>query len=113
MAWTIDAALEDDAIERIKKTDQGYSFWLKKIPTEISVVLSINPSRGGYNFHLSHYIHTPKQIGPYRPSRPWGDDAAYALHLAVTAITQHYRDAVNDGRVPNSSWLIKNKFGDS
>ena len=111
MAWTIAAALEDEAIERTEKTDKGYSFWLKGIPTEISILLSINPDRGGYNFHLSHFIHTPRQIGEYRPSRPWGDDEAYALRLAVTAITQYYRDAVNAGMTPSSGWLIENKHG--
>lgn len=111
MPWTIDAALEDEVIERTEKTDYGYSFWLIGIPTEIQVVLSINPARGGYNFHLSHFIHTPKQIGPYRPSRPWGDDEAYALRLAITAITQHYKDAVNAGLAPSKSWLVKNESG--
>lgn len=109
MAWTIDAALEDEAIEKTKKTNEGYSFWLKGIPTEIRVVLSINPVFGGYNFQLSHFIHTPKQIGPYRPSRPCGDDDAYALHMAITTITQHYREAVNAGLSPNSAWLIPNQ----
>ncbi|MBS2781221.1 hypothetical protein [Aeromonas salmonicida] len=111
MAWTIEAALEDEAIECTEKTDEGYSFWLKGIPTEIRVVLSTNPTRGGYNFHLSHFIHTPKQIGPYRPSRPWGDDEAYALHLAVTSITQYYRDAVKVGVAPNADWLVENEPG--
>lgn len=111
MAWTIDAALQDEAIERTEKTDEGYSFWLKGIPIEIRVVLSINPARGGYNFHLSHFIHTPKQIGPYLPSRPWGDDEAYALRLAVTAITQYYSDAVKAGIAPCSEWLIANESG--
>lgn len=111
MPWTINAALEDEAIERTEKTNEGYSFWLKGIPTEIQVVLSINPARGGFNFHLSHFIHTPKQIGPYHPGRPWGDDEAYALRLAVTAITQHYNNAVNAGLAPSSDWLIQNKLG--
>jgi len=111
MPWTIDAALEDDAIERTEKTNEGYSFWLKGIPTEIQVVLSVNPASGGYNFHLSHFIYTPKQIGPYQPSRPWGDYEAYALHLAVIAITQYYRDAINAGLAPSSAWLIANESG--
>ena len=88
MAWTIEAALENDSIEKTEISGQGYSFWLKGIPVQIRVVLSVNPAQGGFNFYLSHFIHTPKQIGPYHPSHPWSDDQAYALRLAVTAITQ-------------------------
>lgn len=108
MAWTIESALADEAIEKTEKTGQVYSFWLKGIPVEIQVVLSVNPERGGFNFHLSHSIHTPKQIGPYHPSRPWGDDQAYALHLAVTAVTQYYKEAISAGIAPSAKWLIPN-----
>lgn len=109
MPWTIEAALEDEAIERTETTNEGYSFWLRGIPIEITVMLSINPVRGGYNFYLSHTIHTPTQLGPYHPSRPWGDDEAYALHLAVSAITQYYKEAKAAGHTPQPNWLIKNK----
>jgi hypothetical protein len=108
MAWTIDAALTDESIDRAEKTVRGYSFWLKGIPTEIQVALSVNPAEGGFNFHLSHVIKTPDQITPYTPGRPWGDYEAYALRLAVSAITQQYNIAVRKGRVPASEWLIPN-----
>jgi len=111
MTWTIDAALEDQAIERTQQTEEGYSFWLKGISTEIRVILSFNPVRGGFNFHLSHFIRTPNQIGRYTPGRPWGDDEGYALHLAVTAITQYYGEAVKAGINPSPDWLIENKSG--
>jgi len=67
------------------------------------------PAAGGYNFHLSHVINTPSQIGAYHPSRPWGDDAPYTLHLAVTAITQHYKQAIKEGNEPTAQWLVPNK----
>jgi hypothetical protein len=111
MPWTIESALDDEAVEKTETTGQGYSFWLKGIPVEIQIVLSVNPARGGFNFHLSHFIHTPKQIGPYYPSRPWGDDQAYALHLAVTAITQYYKEAINAGLAPSAKWLVPNEHG--
>jgi len=111
MPWTIDKALKDEAIERTEITNKGYSFWLKGIPTQIHVILSVNPAQGGFNFHLSHFIRTPKQADPYCPSRPWGDDEAYALHMAVTSITQYYREAVNAGISPSSEWLIQNTYG--
>lgn len=108
MAWTIEEALVDEAIERTEKTNEGYSFWLKNIPTEISIVLSVNPVAGGFNFQLSHSIHTPIQIMAYHPSRPWGDDEAYALHLAVCTITDYYKQAINKGHIPSETWLIAN-----
>lgn len=100
--------ISQEGIAKFEPTHGGFSFWLKDIPTEISIVLSINGVRGGFNFHTSHAIKTPLQDGPYRPSRPWGDDAAYALHLAVTSITQHYRDAVASGLMPSPNWLVAN-----
>lgn len=111
MPWTTKSALDDKAIEKTEITDQGYSFWLNNIPVEIRIVLSVNPARGGFNFHLSHYICTPKQIGPYHPSHPWGDDQAHALRLAVTAITQYYNEAINAGCPPSAEWLVPNKHG--
>ncbi len=35
MAWSIDTALQDDAIEHFEKTFDGFSIWLKDIPVEI------------------------------------------------------------------------------
>ncbi|EKO3494031.1 hypothetical protein LO872_000679 [Vibrio fluvialis] len=109
MAWTIEDALDESAIEHSETTFEGYSFWLKKIPIKITVVLSVNPQRGGFNFSLSHYIYTPTQSGVYRPSVSWGDDEAYALHLAVSAVTQHYDEAIKNGYEPSESWLIPNQ----
>lgn len=104
----VEHTLTQPGIEKFMPTLNGYSFWLKDIPEEIKIVLSVNGERGGFNFHLSHLIKTPKQIGPYQPSRPWGDDAAYALHMAVTSITKHYDDATKAGLKPEAAWLIPN-----
>ncbi|MCK4829333.1 hypothetical protein KA005_77130 [bacterium] len=106
MAWTIDEALEDEAIEKFEKTIEGFSIWLKGIPTEIKISLSYNGVRGGFNYHLSHAIQTPEQLGPYRSSRPWGDDLAYALHLAITTITQYYNISVKNDNEPSENWLV-------
>ena len=102
----IQATMAQDGIASFDATHSGFSFWMKDIPIEIMIVLSINGERGGFNFCTSHAIKTPLQAGPYHPSRPWGDDAAYALHLAVTSITQHYREAVNAGLKPDTTWLV-------
>ncbi len=106
MAHTIQGALSNEFIEKSEITRAGYSFWLQGIPVEIQVVISTNPVEGGFNFRTSHAIHTPKQIAAYRPSHPWGDDEAYALHRAVTSITGEYRIAVNAGLTPSPSWLV-------
>lgn len=111
MPWPIESDIDEESIEKTEATDQGYSFWLKGIPIEIQIILSVNPAMGGFNFYLSHFIHTPKQIGPYHPSRPWGDNQAYALHLAATAITQHYRDAIKAGFASSAKWLVPNERG--
>lgn len=108
MAHTIQSALENEHIERSERTHHGYSFWLKGIPQEIRVVLTVNAVEGGFNFRTSHAIHTPDQLGPYKPSHPWGDDEAYALHRAITSITGHYAIAVRGGLAPDPAWLVPN-----
>ena len=42
MTWTIKSALESGAIQKTEPTVDGYSFWLRGIPTEIRVTLSVN-----------------------------------------------------------------------
>lgn len=106
MPHTIESALNSEFIERSEATHAGYSFWLKGIPVEIKVVISINPVEGGFNFKTSHVIHTPKQIGAYRPSHAWGDYPEYALHRAVTSITGEYGIAVKAGLKPSTDWLV-------
>ncbi len=106
MPHTIESALSNEFIERSEATHAGYSFWLKGIPVEIKVVISINPVAGGFNFNTSHAIYTPKQDGPYRPSHPWGDYQEYALHRAITSITGEYAIAVRAGLKPSSDWLV-------
>jgi hypothetical protein len=95
-------------VARLEATPLGYSFWLKGTPTEIRVVLSVNGEQGGFNFHTSHVIKTPKQLEPYYPNRRWGDDAGYALHLAVTSLSRNYAEAVGAGLTPAKDWLIPN-----
>lgn len=100
--------LAQPGVEKFHATSSGYSFWLKGIPTEIKIMLSVNGERGGFNFHTSHVIQTPKQLGAYRTSSPWSDNASYALHLAVTTLTQGYGEAINAGLQPDAAWLVPN-----
>ncbi|MCA4963571.1 hypothetical protein [Pseudomonas sp. Y24-6] len=111
MPWTIESALDNECLEHTEKTLRGYSFWLKGIPTEIQVVLYVNAQKGGFNFHLSHLIYTPEQANVYQPSQLRGDYEAYALHSAISAVTDFYSIAVKAGHVPCKSWLLENVNG--
>jgi len=58
-------------------------------------------------FSASHAIKTPTQIGPYRTSNRFADSPGYALHKAISGLTNYYREAVNAGYEPAESWLVK------
>tara|TARA_R110000787_G_scaffold68468_8_gene153128 strand:+ start:165 stop:2141 length:1977 start_codon:yes stop_codon:yes gene_type:complete len=57
-------------------------------------------------FKTSHAIHTPLQAGPYWTSRPYDDDAGYALRRAITGLTDYYRDAIDHDLKPSEGWLV-------
>lgn len=110
MAYKIEDAFSSDSISKYGANDENtYWFSLKDILTIVTVAISKGKMAGrdGYNFKLSHYIKTPQQAGPYRPGRQWGDDKAYALHQAVSAITHYYDMAIENGDKPSEKWLIK------
>ncbi|WP_332305843.1 hypothetical protein [Rhizobium sp. GR12] len=74
------------------------------------VQIDLEDIGNGYTrFHHSHAIHTPTQIGPYRPSRDFDDDPAYAMHRAVTSIVDYYREAVRKGHTPERKWLVDSR----
>lgn len=106
MSWTVERALDERAIEKYTLRNDGVSLWLKGIDREIKIILSINLVSGGVNFYTNYAIKTPEQMSAYIPSREWGDDQAYALHLAVTSFTQYYDLAVKNGYKPSNNWLI-------
>ncbi len=108
MTWTTEQALNHPSVVRSEETASGYSFWLAGISTEITVTLTPNLNRGGYDFHLSHLIKTPVQLDRYCPSRPWGDSKGYALRQAVMAIADYHRSALESGHTPQENWLFPN-----
>ncbi len=110
MAHKIEDAFDSAGISEYGANDENtYWFSLRDIPIVVTVIVSKGKVAGldGYNFKLSHYIKTPQQAGPYRPSRQWGDDKVYALHQAVSAITDYYDMAIKNGDKPSVEWLIK------
>lgn len=110
MAWTIDDVLADKRVEVIsKRVISEYKFRVGTLKTVITIRTYQEKAQTGYIFEQSHNIKTPKQVGPYRPSRPWADYEAYAVHLAIDSIAQYYEEAVNAGYKPEESWLVSNK----
>jgi len=107
---TMNESLKDlsGSITFLRRVDNTFYIFLGSLKTEISITLSYDDQRIGINFELSHVIKTPIQIGPYRPSRPWGDDPGYALFLAITSLTQYYDDAIKNKHMPEENWLIRN-----
>ena len=85
-----------------------FRFFLKNIPTEITVRLYRPMQGSGIIFQQSHFIKTPMQPGPYRTSRPWNDDEGSALHQVVHALATEYNAAVHQGHAPDPSWLVEN-----
>lgn len=108
MAWTIEDVLGNGSLEDVQRFGSEYRFRLRGLQTYITVRLHERKDGSGVDFEQSHFIKTPLQADPYMTSRPWGDYTAYALHRAVTTLTQYYDAAVSNGHVPEESWLIPN-----
>lgn len=64
------------------------------------------PGCDGVWWDQSHHVHTPSQAGPYRTSRPWGDDLEYAVSLAINGIRSYYEQALHEGHTPQEAWLV-------
>ena len=110
MAWTIKQALADKSITLVKRRIYNeYQFTVGELKTIITIRTYKETEHGAYLFEQSHNIKTPVQISAYHTSRPWADYEAYAVHLAISGITQYYNEAVKAGHKPKEFWLIPNK----
>jgi hypothetical protein len=109
MPWTLDSALQDDLITVIDRNDQlgSYAIRIGELETVVFIELGRLLTNDAVKFNVSHSIHTPIQAGPYRSGRFIEDDAGYALHRAIDALTSWYRQAVQEGCRPQENWLIK------
>ena len=112
MPYTIDSALEDDLVTVLDRHDDMGSFavTIGVLDTTVFIELGRFLTDDRVKFHVSHSIHTPLQAGPYRTSKPFDDDAPYALHRAINGLTSYYRDAVNAGHEPEEGWLVPNQL---
>jgi hypothetical protein len=110
MAYTFDSALNDDLVTVVTRRDAMGIFEVRvgELETLITIDLGRFMDSDKTKFRVSHAIKTPLQAGPYRTSIPFADYPAYALHRAITGLTDYYRDAVKKGYEPRQQWLVEN-----
>jgi hypothetical protein len=109
MAWDFNKALNDPLVTVVSRNDSWgiFEIQLGTLSPIITIELGRHMDSDETKAMVSHAIHTPVQAGPYRTSRPFWDYPAYALHMAVSAFTQYYGDAVKAGHTPQDSWLVE------
>ncbi len=109
MPWTFDSALDDVLVAVLERDDEMGYFALRIGELDTIVTVSLGRFMNGETtkFSVSHAIHTPTQGGPYRTSKPFADYPSYALHMAISGLTNYYRDAVKNGHEPSESWLVE------
>ena len=110
MPYTVDNILSDPLLTVEDRHDEMGSFALRigSLQTVVFIELGRFRSTQDTKSTVSHAIHTPMQAAPYRTSRPFDDDWAYALHRAVDGLLSYYRAAVAAGHLPEEAWLVKN-----
>jgi hypothetical protein len=108
MPWTIDSALEDDLVTVVERDDDEGEFILRigDLNTIVTISLRRFMNDDRTRFIVSHAIHTPSQAGPYKTSVQVADDPAYALHRAVSGLTDYFREAIKAGHKPAETWLV-------
>jgi hypothetical protein len=113
VAWTFEEALKDDDVKIVERNDAWglYSFTVGTLKTEITIKLCRSPVSEETRFERSHDIQTPAQASPYHGSRLFWDSPAYALHQAISGITEFYREGIENHK-PDESWLVANDFTD-
>ncbi len=108
MPFTIDHELQNPLITVLQRDDHEglYEFTVGTLDTVVTVMISRLPGSEECRYERSHDIKTPRMIAPYRQSRGYWDDAAYALHQAIISITSYYEEAVKAGDQPVESRLV-------
>lgn len=108
MPWDFDEALADPLVRVVNRIDEMGTFEIQigDLETIITIELGRLMDSDETKVSVTHAIHTPVQIGPYRPSRPYWDDPEYALSQTISSLTDHYERAVNAGHQPQESWLV-------
>jgi len=109
MVWDFDDALNDPLVTVVNRIDDWGTFEIQlgAIPTIITIELGRHMNSNETKVNVSHAIHTPIQMGPYRTSIPYWDDPEYALEMTINGFTQYYENAVSAGHTPDVSWLVE------
>ena len=110
MPYTIDSALDHDLVTLVTRRDDFgiYELRIGDLETLVTIELGKTPDDRFTKFKVSHSIHTPVQLDPYRPGRPYNDNPPAALRQAITGLTQYFEDAVRKGHTPSEEWLVEN-----
>ncbi|WPZ30778.1 hypothetical protein T8A63_07385 [Sulfitobacter sp. OXR-159] len=109
LGWDIEDALDDDLITIVHRDDDlgVYEFRVGELQAIVTVQVSRLPTSERAIYYRSHAIHTPIQATPYHQSRSTWDDVPYALHQAISSITDYYSDATRAGHAPEEAWLVR------
>ena len=112
MSWSREEALTDPAVVESMKFLSEFRFFLKDIPTEITVRLYQPVHSGDIVFRRSHDI-AVTGINPPAPAECEDDcGEGEVLHVAVADLIAVYNAARAKGLKPETSWLKPNpKFG--
>ena len=110
MSYKIDEILANPLLTVEERDDERGSFAVRigRLTAVISIELGRFHTTETTKYRISHAIHTPKQLGPYRTSRPSADSWEAALQKAVNGLTSYYKEAVDSGCQPHETWLVEN-----
>ena len=87
--------------------DVGHDLYNPNV--KIRIWLGTAPKDLPISFELSHHVKTPKQAGPYYPSRINFGSEEEAIDAAITAITSFMTSAISAGSEPSDDWLVPNE----
>ncbi len=107
MAWTIESALDEDLVHVVSRDDNALRYIVRVGTLRTNIEINLRRAKSPYvEFQRSHNIQTPLQAGPYVGSLHIADSVGAALRSAISGITMYYQSAIDEGELPNESWLV-------
>lgn len=85
----------------------GHEYYHPEVAIKIYLCNSI--PRNIYHFEVSHLVKAPGQASAYATSNASASTEEQAIKLAIASTTRFFKVAMNNGHVPDDSWLIPNK----
>jgi hypothetical protein len=79
---------------------------LPRLPTQ-PVIRIYKLRENLFAFTQSHFVHTPKQMGPHMTNACYGDTLQRTFRRALDTFV-YYFFAIRAGYKPKESWLVKN-----